>query len=189
MALPRRTLSTRPVRLAGALLAMSMLVAGCTGDPDPAANDGTVASDDGGAAESDQDGSDGAGGSEDGASDGGGENAEARDSATVPADPYPVTPPPEGFEAPASCTGEGMHLVKPGTAATPDLPERAGETVRIELTGIEGEKAQLTAAIGDGEPRPVEDAAVGDTVSVDLWTISITSVCTDQDQVEFDLIN
>jgi hypothetical protein len=39
----------------------------------------------------------------------------------------------------------------------------------------------------DGEKRTIETAHVGDTVGLDDWTISITSVC--EDQVEFDLID
>lgn len=181
MALLRRPLSTRSVRLAGALLAVSLLAAGCTGeDPDPTSTDGTVASDDGGADASDQGGA----GDATEPSDGGG-----RTAAAVPVEPIEVTPAPEGFEPPAPCTHEGAHLVSADAPATPELPERGGDVPVIELTGIEGDKAQLTVTIGEGEPRPVEDAAIGETIGLDLWTISITSVCSDQDQVEFDLID
>lgn len=180
--MPHRTRPSRPARarLAGTLLALTLLAAGCGGDQDPGpspdatseASDAGGSSDDGGAPEA-------------GASDAGG-----RTAAAVPAAPYPVTPVPEDFEAPAACNGEGTYLAEVGgEPAQPELPERAGESVTVELTGIEDDHAQLTASIGAGEPRPIEDATVGETVTLDLWTISITSVCSDHEQVEFDLIN
>lgn len=176
------TRPSRPARtrLAGALLVLTLLAAGCGGDQDPGPSpDGTSAASDAGG------GSDDGGASDAGASDGGGPTA-----AAVPADPYPVTAPPEGFEVPAACNGEGTHLAAVDAGpAQPELPERAGESLTIELTGIEDDQAQLTASIGAGEPRPIEDAAVGDSVTLDLWTISITSICSDDGQVEFDLIN
>lgn len=178
-----RTRSSRPARarLAGALLALTLLAAGCGGEQDagPSPDGASGTSDAGGA-------SDQGGGSDEGAaSDGGG-----RTAAAVPADPYPVTAAPEEFDAPAACTGEGAHVVDVGgDPAQPELPERAGEDLTIELSGIEDDHAQLTAAIGSGEARPVEDATIGESVSIDLWTVSITSVCSDDDQVQFDLIN
>lgn len=181
--MPHRTSSTRPARarLAGALLALTLLAAGCGGEQEegPSPDGAPEASDAGGA--SDQ----GGGAQDGGASDGGG-----RTAAAVPTDPYPVTPAPEEFEAPAPCTGEGAHLAEVGgDPAQPELPEQAGESLTIELTGIEDDQAQLTAAIGSGEARPIEDAAIGESVNIDLWTISITSVCSDLDQVKFDLVN
>lgn len=171
-----RTARVRPsaARLAGALLALTLLASGC-GDsaPEP---DGTAPS----APASDGSGASDAGG----ASDGGGQTA-----AGIPQDPYPVAPAPEGFEAPDPCSGEGAYFAEVGGAATPDLPERAGEALTIELAGIEGEDAQLTATIGDSSPRPIEDITLGETVTIDLWTISVTSVCGDTEQVEFDLID
>jgi len=182
-----RTAPVRPslARLAGALLALTLLAAGCSEgssgpEKSPAA---TEAADAGGA--SDAGGSD-AGGSEvaSGPSDGGGQSA-----AGVPQDPYPATPAPDGFVAPEACSGEGAHFVRVGETATPELPERAGETLTIEAVGIEGDDAQLTATIGDGSTRPIEDLTLGETASIDLWTISVTSVCEDTQQIEFDLIN
>ena len=174
---------SRPARarLAGALLTLTLLAAGCGGEQEagPSPTEAPEASDAGGA--SDQ----GGGTDEGGASDDGGSTA-----ATVPADPYPVTPAPEEFEAPAPCTGEGAHLAESGgDPAQPELPERAGETLTIELAGIEDDHAQLTATIGSGEARPIEDATIGESVTIDLWTISITSVCSDSDQVGFDLVD
>lgn len=164
-------------RLAGALLAVTLLAAGCGGEdpaPDPGAT--SAASDAGGASD---------GGGDPGASDGGGATV-----ATVPEDTYPVTPAPEDFEAPAPCTGEGAYVAEVGSGpSTPEMPERAGQSLTIEAAGVEGDHAQLTAAIGDGDPRPVEDATIGETVGIDLWTISITSVCADEGQVEYDLID
>lgn len=171
----RRPARAASLRLAGAALAVGLLASGCGGaeepTPAPPATESATVSDGGGATASDP-------------SDGGG-----RTAAAVPVEAIEVTPAPEGFEPPASCTNEGAHLVTTGEPATPALPERGGETVLVELAGIEGDKAQLTVTTGDGEPRPVEDAAIGETIGLDLWTISITSVCADVDQVEFDLID
>ncbi|GAA4529363.1 hypothetical protein GCM10023160_28420 [Brachybacterium paraconglomeratum] len=169
-------------RFAGALFAVTLLAAGCgESSPGPeqpsASSSDTSASSDGGGAE--------AGGSDaGGASDGGGQTA-----AGVPQDPYPVTPAPEGFAPPEACSGEGAYFGKVGSTATPELPERAGETLTIDVVGIEGEDAQLTATLGDGSAREVEAVTLGETVTIDLWTISVTSVCGDTQQVEFDLIN
>lgn len=177
-------------RLAGALLALTLLAAGCgdsASEPDSAAPS-VQSSESGGA--SDGGGEAAADGQPDGGSDGGGSAEEdAQASAAVPQDPYPVTPAPEGFTAPAPCSGEGAYFAEVGGSATPDLPERAGEMLSVQVTGINGENAQLTATIGDGTPRPVEDITLGETATIDLWTISVTSVCKDTQQVEFDLIN
>lgn len=152
--------------------AIVLLAAGCTGaaDPDPASDPGPT-SDAGGAPS---------------ASDGG------ATAATVPEDldPIPVTPAPADFTPPSGgCTGEGMHLVQPGKPADPALPERAGETLSIGLHSVDGATASLTATIGNGEPRPIDPATVGDTIEIDLWTLSVTSICPDTKQVEFDVID
>lgn len=178
-----RTLPTqRParataLRLAGAVFAVGLLATGCGGTDEPAPGTApsptTEASDSGGGADNTVE-----------PSDGGGQSA-----AEVPMDPIAVTPAPEGFEPPASCTNEGAHLVTADSPADPALPERNGESATIALAGIEGEKAHLTVAVGGAEPRPVEAAGIGETIGLDQWTISITSVCGDQDQVEFDLID
>ncbi len=166
-----RTARSRPARsrLTGALLAVALLAAGCGGADDPAPEGGATSSavSDGG-----------------GASDGGGQSA-----APLPVEPYPVTPAPDGFTPPDACSGEGAYFVEVGGTATPALPERASESLTIALSGIEGADAQLTATIGDSEPRPIEDITLGETVTIDLWTLSVTSVCDATQQVEFDLID
>src|SRR5699024_3024221 len=102
---------------------------------------------------------------------------------------YPVTPAPEGFTPPEPCSGEGAYFAEVGGTATPELPERVGEALTITAEGIEGADAQLTATLGDGSTRPIEDITLGETATIDLWTISVTSVCEDTQQVEFDLID
>lgn len=180
--LPRSSASRRA---ATALAVVALLAAGCSGPQDAqdsAASDSSV-SDAGGASD---------GGAAGTASDAGGapEEPTAQSEVTVPQDPYPVTPAPEGFEPPDPCTGEGGYYVQAeGDGVSPELPERAGDTLDLAVTGIDGDHAELEATIGDGEPRPVEAAALGETVTIDLWTISITSICSDRQQVEFDLID
>ncbi|GAA1323779.1 MULTISPECIES: hypothetical protein [Brachybacterium] len=181
-----RTAARRPFHRSGlgvltSVLAVGLIAAGCTsGVEDPVAS--SSASDAGGVS---------------GASDGGGGTVvlEPSDGGTgqatveVSSDPYPVTPAPEGFEPPAACTGEGAYLTEVGSPSTPDLPERGGESLSIEATSIDGDKAVLSATV-DGGTRAIEPAAIGETVSIeDQWTISVTSVCGDTDQVEFDLID
>ena len=171
-----RRVPVRPsaARLAGAVLALSLLAAGC-GESGPEPAQPTAAppvSDSGGAAD---------GG---GASDGGG-----RTAAAVPQEAYPVTPAPEDFTPPEPCSGEGAYLAEVGGTATPELPERAGETLTISAEGIDGEEAQLTATLGGGEARPIEDITLGESATIDLWTLSVTSVCEETGQVEFDLID
>ena len=169
-----RTAAVRPsaARLAGALLALSLLAAGCTGggsDPEEASS-GPAASDAGGA-------SDG-GGAEDG-----------QTAAAVPQEEYPVTAAPEDFTPPEPCSGEGAYFAEVGGTATPDLPERAGQTLTITAEGIAGADAQLSATLGDGSSRPIEEITLGETATIDLWTISVTSVCEDSQQIEFDVID
>ncbi|HLQ80653.1 MAG TPA: hypothetical protein VK122_06125 [Brachybacterium sp.] len=169
-----RTAAVRPsaARLAGALLALSLLAAGCTGGgsgPEEASS-GPAASDAGGA-------SDG-GGAEDG-----------QTAAGVPQEEYPVTAAPEDFTPPEPCSGEGAYFAEVGGTATPDLPERAGQTLTITAEGIAGADAQLSATLGDGSSRPIEEITLGETATIDLWTISVTSVCEDSQQIEFDVID
>lgn len=166
-------------RLVGALFALAVLAAGCTGGDEPTPEGAPAASDGGGASDGGADGAD-----ESGASDGGGQTA-----AALPQDPYPVTPAPDGFEPPEPCSGEGAYYAEVGGTGTPDLPERAGESLTIEAAGIDGADAQLTATLGSGDPREIEDITLGETVTIDLWTLSVTSVCEETEQVEFDLIN
>jgi hypothetical protein len=171
---PVRPVRPAAARLAGALLALTLLATGC-GESAPApepTSSAPAASDGGGASDAG------------GASDGGGQSA-----AGVPQDPYPATPAPEDFVPPEACSGEGAHFAEVGGTASPELPERAGETLTIEVTSIEGEDAQLSATLGDGSPRPIEPLTLGETVTIDLWTLSVTSVCADTQQVEFDLID
>ncbi|WP_394216609.1 hypothetical protein [Brachybacterium vulturis] len=170
-----RTAPVRPslARLAGALFALSLLAAGC-GESTPGPEQtpaNSAASDGGGSATS-------------AASDGGG-----RTAAAVPQEKYAVTPAPEGFTPPEPCSGEGAYFAEVGGTATPELPERADETLTITAESIEGADAQLTATLGDGSSRPLEDITLGETVTIDLWTLSVTSVCEDTQQVEFDLID
>lgn len=178
-------------RLAGALFAVTLLAAGC-GESTPGPEQSppaSVTSDDGGAS-GDGGTSDAGGASEEGgASDSGASDDGGQTAAEVPQDSYPVTPAPDGFVPPESCSGEGAYFGEVGSTATPELPERAGETLSIDVVGIEGEDALLTATVGDGSPREVEAVTLGETVTIDLWTISVTSVCGDTQQVEFDLIN
>lgn len=156
------------------MLALTLLAAGCGGeDPAPeATTSSSAASDGGGASETAE------------PSDGGGQSV-----AGVPQDPYPATPAPDDFEAPDPCSGEGAYFAEVGGTASPELPERAGETLTIEVSGIDGTDAQLTATLGEGAPREIEPLTLGESTTIDLWTISVTSVCEDSEQVEFDLID
>ena len=158
------------VRLAVAVLAAGLLAAGCTGSPAPEETDGapsaSTPSDAGGA------------------SDGGGATA-----AAVPQEAWEVTPAPEGFTPPEPRTGEGAYYAEIDGEATPELPERGGETLTVTVEGIDGDRAELTAAVGDSPARDIEPITLGETVTLDLWTLSVTSVCAETDQVEFDLID
>lgn len=173
-------------RLAGALLALSLLAVGCSGGEDPAAEDAPAsssASDAGGQAPAVSDGGSGE------AVVTGSAEGEGQSSAAVAPEPIAATPAPEGFEPPAACSGEGAYLATVGGAAGPDLPERDGETLLLEAAGISGDDAQLTASVGEGPPVPIEDLSLGDTATIEHWTISVTSVCSETDQIEFDLID
>lgn len=176
----RRSRSAR----AAAVLAAVLLVAGCSGSPE----EDSSPSEQGQAAEapaaSDGGGTGGDSGADDAASDGGGQTA-----AAVPQESYEVTPAPEGFVPPEPCTGEGAYYAVQGEAATPDLPERGGESLTVSLEDIDGDSARLQARVGDGPVREIGPITLGETVGVDLWTLSVTSVCADTDQVEFDLID
>lgn len=161
--------ATPPARRRRALVAAALLTlaAGCTTPEEPAPTSPTAASDAGG-------------------SDGGGA---ATASAPEPT-PIAATPAPSDFTPPANpCTGEGIHLVEQGTHAKPALPARAGQTLTIGLDSMTKDTAALTASVGSGKPRKVDPVHIGDTVQVDLWTISVTSICPDQRQVEFDVID
>lgn len=166
---------SRSLRLAALVLSAGLLAAGCSGAEEEApetAAPAPAASDDGGAPQEPSDG---------GAS-----------AAPVPAaeEPIAVTPAPADFSPPSgSCTGEGMHLVEPGKDARPALPERDGITLSIGLESMEKDTVELTATLGNGKPHPIEPAQVGDTFQIDLWTLSVTSICPKTDQVEFDVID
>ncbi|MGY5765789.1 hypothetical protein ACXET9_11370 [Brachybacterium sp. DNPG3] len=198
------------MRAAAALLLPMLLLAGCSGASDDgdasgstsasAGSDGgsgaVAGSDDGGASSTDDPGANGGAGEglgDDPASDGpsaddGATGGDA--SANVDQEPYAVTPAPDGFEGPSdSCTGEGAYYVRVGETAEPALPERDGEALTIGASGIDDGSALLTAAVGDGAPRDVEAASVGTTVTIESWTISVTSVCADSAQIEFDLVD
>lgn len=160
-------------RTALTALAVCLLAAGCSGSPAPEESGSAAptseagASDDGGAA-----------------SDAGGATA-----AAVPQEAWEVTPAPEGFTPPDPCTGEGAYYAEIGGETTPELPERGGESLAVAVEGIDGDTATLTAAVGDSPDREVEPITLGETVTVDLWTLSVTSVCADTERVEFDLID
>ena len=158
-------------RLAVSALAACLFVAGCSGSPAPEES-GSATSDGGGVSDAGE------------ASDGG-----AATAAAVPQDPWEVTPAPEGFTPPDPCTGEGAYYAEIGGEATPELPERGGESLAVTVEEIDGETAALTAAVGDSPAREVEAITLGETVTVDLWTLSVTSVCADTERVEFDLID
>ena len=176
----RRPRSARLV----AVLAAVLLAAGCSGSPEeegssPAAQ-GTTAEEPAASDGDDSAGDDSAGG----ASDEGGKTA-----AVVPQESYEVTPAPEGFVPPEPCTGEGAFYAELGGEANPGLPERGGEPLTVSLESIEGDSAQLMAQVGDSPAREIGPITLGETVAVDLWTLSVTSVCADSEQVEFDLID
>lgn len=160
-------------RLAVALAAV-LLVAGCSGSPEESASSSAPGS----AAE------ESAASDAGGASDGGGRTAVA-----VPQETYEVTPAPDGFAPPEPCSGEGAYFTEIGGEASPDLPERGGESLTVSLDGIDGDRARLVATVGDSPAREIAPITLGETVAVEHWTLSVTSVCADTEQVEFDLID
>ncbi|AXK46949.1 hypothetical protein [Brachybacterium saurashtrense] len=170
----------RPLRSVASSLALVVLAAACTGSP---SEDGASVPVESATAAASDGGTDPAGDGT-GASDGGGQA-----TAAVPQEAFAVTPAPEGFTPPDPCSGEGAYFTELGGTATPDLPERAGESLTVELVGIDGDHAELRATIGDSPAREIEAMTLGETVTVDLWTLSVTSVCEDSEQVEFDLID
>lgn len=98
-----------------------------------------------------------------------------------------MTPPQQKVDLPEACTGEGAYLVQKGKRTDPKLPKRHGKTLDVRLKKVTShDGADLVAKIG-GEDRPIETAHVGDTIGLDGWTISLTSVC--DGQIEFDLID
>lgn len=116
-------------------------------------------------------------------------------SAASPTGPaaIPVTPPEEAVQLTNACTGEGAYVVPASGAdpVSPALPERSGSTLALTVTGVEqsegGAAVRLSAAVGSEAPRAVDAARVGDTFAVGDWTLSVTSICADQ--VELDLID
>lgn len=82
-----------------------------------------------------------------------------------------------------------MHLAEVGANAKPALPTRADESLIISVSSLTKDTTVLTAQVGGGDPRPTQPLHLGDTVQIDLWTISVTSICPDQKQVEFDVID
>lgn len=179
----RLAAARRPVSLACALGAVLVLAAGCSG------GDGASEGADSGAAQSDGGGSSGAsdaGASDGGASSDGGSSGSTGDS-SASAEPIAVTPPAQKPELTDACTGEGAFLVKGEKPNDPALPQRDDLTLKVSLEDLtDDDGADLVADI-DGTQRPIETAHVGDTISVDQWTLSVTSVC--KDSVEFDLID
>jgi hypothetical protein len=167
--------SRRPLpRPALTALAVCLLAAGCSGSPAPEESGSAAPT------------------SEAGASDTGGapsDDGGAATAAAVPQEAWEVTPAPEGFTPPDPCTGEGAYYAEIGGETTPELPERGGESIAVAVEGIDGDTASLTASVGDSPEREVEPITLGETVTVDLWTLSVTSVCADTERVEFDLID
>lgn len=178
------------------VLALSSVLAGCGGGQDDAAGPeaASSASDDGGASDtggpSDEGSGDskgpGHGASDGGASDGGG-TSDGEDQQTPDAeDPVPVVPPDQKVKLSNACTGEGTYMVRKDTHVDPKLPTRGGEKLDVRLKAVKDDGADMTSTAG-GKDRPIETAHVGDVISIDGWTFSLTSVC--DDQVEFDLID
>jgi hypothetical protein len=171
----RRTRAV-PALLAGGVLVLSLALGACGADPETDSETSALAT----SAPADSD----SGGA---ASDGGGAEPAEEPTEEEPPEAVAVTPPEQEVELSNACTDEGVYLVKKGKSAKPALEKRDGATLKVGLTEVtEDDGANLTVTI-DGEKRTIETAHVGDTVGLDDWTISITSVC--EDQVEFDLID
>ncbi|UEJ81718.1 hypothetical protein Bra3105_12805 [Brachybacterium halotolerans subsp. kimchii] len=183
----RLAAARRPVSVACALGAVLVLAAGCGGGDGAdsgAAQTGTTQSDGGGSAAASGAGASDGSSASDGGSDGSG--GSSGDSSTS-AEPIAVTPPEQKPELTDACTGEGAFLVKGEKPNDPALPKRDDLTLKVSLEDVtDDDGADLVADI-DGTQRPIETAHVGDTISVDQWTLSVTSVC--KDSVEFDLID
>lgn len=115
-------------------------------------------------------------------------SSESSPSASPTPTAIPASPPPKGFAIKKPCSGEGTYDVRAGAkTSSPSLDPREDATLDIGLTSVQHGKAHLTASLDGGKRRPVEPVEVGSTVSVDLWTLTITSVC--QDSVQFDVID
>lgn len=180
---PRLAATRRPLALACALGAVLVLAAGCGGGDD----DSDSASSDASSSGAEQSDSGGASAEETSASDGGSDGAGTDADSSSSVEPIAVTPPEQEPELTDACTGEGAFLVKGEKPNDPTLPERDGLTLEVSLEDLtDDDGADLVADI-DGTQRPIETAHVGDTISVDQWTLSVTSVC--EDAVEFDLID
>lgn len=178
------------------VLALSSVLAGCGGGQEDAADPtaASSASDDGGASDAGGPGDEassgsqgpGKGGADGNASDGGGAS-DGEDQQTPDAeDPVPVVPPDQKVKLSNACTGEGTYMVRKDTHVDPKLPARGGEKLDVRLEGVKDDGADMISTAG-GKDRPIETAHVGDVISIDGWTFSLTSVC--DDQVEFDLID
>lgn len=170
-ALPRP--ATRMVRGLAVLGAIALLTTGCGGAADGSASTSAASS----AAAS---------GSPAPTTDATTTEAPSTSAAPTPA-PIAVTPPAEAPQLPSSCTYEGAYRMPLGGANDPALPERDGAAITLTATEVTDDgSAVLLARVGESE-HAIEPAHVGDTVAVDGWTLSVTSVCADA--VEVDLIN
>ncbi len=165
-----RTISTTTTTAAATLAALALLAGCSSADPSPAApsaNDAPASA----------------------PSDAGGDSApsdapESSEPATIT-----VTAPPTGFTPPAdTCNGEGMHLATKNAPLNPALPDRGG-SADVRLGTIDGKTATLVVTSADGRTLSTDPAQVGDSIGIEKWTVSITSICADTQQVEFDLIN
>ncbi|MCG7309489.1 hypothetical protein [Brachybacterium sp. ACRRE] len=182
----RLAAARRPVSVACALGAVLVLAAGCGGGDGASegADSRAAQSDGGGSSEASGAGASDGGAASDGGSDGSGGSS---GGSSASAEPIAVTPPEQKPELTDACTGEGAFLVNDEKPNDPALPKRDDLTLKVSLEDLtDDDGADLVADI-DGTERPIETAHVGDTISVDQWTLSVTSVC--KDSVEFDLID